>query len=54
MKSGKRGKHRIKPRLVKGERTTIEVQKMLKYAPVLRDQPWVKYHIKESDKGPVL
>ena len=33
----------------KGERTTVEVQKMLKYASVLRDQPWVKYHIKESD-----
>ena len=54
MKSGKRGKHRIKPRLVKGGRTTIEVQKMLKYAPVLRDQPWMNYHVKESDKGPVI
>jgi len=54
MKPKKRGRKRIKPRLVKGERTTIEVQKMLKYSPVLRDQPWVKYHVKESDKGPVI
>ena len=54
LKSAKRGRKRIKARLVKGERGTIEVQNMLKYSPVLRDQPWVKYHIKESDKGPVI
>ncbi|MCL2349539.1 MAG: hypothetical protein FWC50_14910 [Planctomycetaceae bacterium] len=27
---------------------------MLKYSPVLHDRPWVKFHIKESDKGPVI
>lgn len=27
---------------------------MLKYSPVLRDQPWTKYCVKESDKGPVI
>jgi SRSO17 transposase len=53
-RSGKRGRKRIKARLVKGEQGTIEVQNMLKYSPVLRDQPWVKYRIKESDKGPVV
>jgi SRSO17 transposase len=51
MKAGKQGRKRIKPRLVKGERGTIEVQNMLKYSPVLRDQPWTKYRIKECDKG---
>lgn len=35
MKSGKQKRKRIKPRLVKGERGTIEVQGMLKYSPVL-------------------
>ena len=53
-KAGKRGRKRIRARLVKGERGTITVQNMLKYSPVLRDQEWVKYHIKESDKGPVI
>jgi SRSO17 transposase len=54
-KSGKqRRKRRIKARLVKGERGTIEVQNMLRYSPALRDQAWVAYHIKESDKGPVI
>jgi SRSO17 transposase len=33
---------------------TISVENMLKYSPVLRDQPWVRYYIKDSDKGPVL
>jgi SRSO17 transposase len=54
MKSKKQGRKRIKPRLVKGQSGTMEVRKMLKYSPVLRDQAWVKYHIKESDKGPVI
>jgi SRSO17 transposase len=54
MKPGKQGRKRKKPRLVKGERGTIEVQNMLKYSPVLRDQSWVQYYIKESDKGPVI
>ncbi len=54
LKSGKRGRKRIKARLVKGETGTIEVQNMLKYSPVLRDQEWVKYRIKDSDKGPVI
>lgn len=54
MKAGKRGRKRIKARLVKGEAGTIEVQNMLKYSPVLRDQDWVKYRIKDSDKGPMI
>jgi SRSO17 transposase len=54
MKSGKQGRKRTKPRLVKGERGTIEVRNMLKYSPALRDQPWTKYYIKDSDKGPVI
>lgn len=54
LKSGKHGRKRIKPRLVKGQRGAIEVKNMLKYSPVLRDQPWTKYCVKESDKGPVI
>jgi SRSO17 transposase len=55
MKSGKRGIRHTKARLVKGERCTIEAKNMLKYSPpVLRDQPWIPYHINESTKGPVI
>ena len=54
MKSQKHGRKRIKPRLVKGQSGTITVKNMLKYSPVLRDQPWVKYYIKDNDKGPVI
>jgi SRSO17 transposase len=53
-KHPKQGKKRIKKRLVKGEAPPIEVRKMLKYSPVLRDQPWTQYCIKESDKGPIV
>jgi SRSO17 transposase len=54
MRAEKQGRKRIKPRLVKGERGTIEVRNMLKYSPVLRDQPGIKYCIKDSDKGPMI
>jgi SRSO17 transposase len=27
---------------------------MLKYSPALRDQPWVRYHVKDSQKGPII
>jgi SRSO17 transposase len=54
MKSGKQGRKRTKARLVKGERSTIEVKNMWKYSPVLRDQPWIPSPIKESTKGPVI
>jgi SRSO17 transposase len=53
-KQEKQGRKRLKKRLVKGECPPIEVRKMLKYSPVLRDQPWTKYCIKETDKGPIV
>jgi SRSO17 transposase len=53
-KQEKRGRKRTKKRLVKGQGGTIEVQNMLKYSSVLRNQAWVPYDIKESDKGPVI
>lgn len=52
--SGKQVRKRTKARLVKGERGTIEVRNMLKYSPVLREQSWVKYVVKETDKGPII
>lgn len=54
LKQAKQGRKRIKARLVKGSPKTIEVQNMLQYSHAFRDQPWVKYQIKESDKGPII
>lgn len=53
-RSGKQGRKRKKSRWVKGQAGTIEVRNMLKYSPVLRDPPWVKYVVKETDKGPIV
>lgn len=48
-----RGRGRKTPRVVSGSRPAISVENMLKYSPVLRDQPWVGYHIKDGQKGPI-
>jgi SRSO17 transposase len=49
-----RGRGRGTPRLKSGTRPAISVAAMLKYSPALRDQPWVKYHVKDSEKGPLV
>jgi len=40
------------PRLTSGSRPAISVEHMLRYSPALRDQPWVKYRVKDGEKGP--
>ena len=50
----KRGRGRKTPRVVSGSRPVIAVKNMLKYSPDLRDQPWVGYRIKDSQKGPIV
>jgi SRSO17 transposase len=49
-----RGRGRRTPRLVTGSRPAISVKNMLKYSPALRDQPWVRYHVKNGQKGPLV
>lgn len=49
-----RGRGRKTPRLVSGSRPAISVQHMLRYSPELRDQPWVRYHVKDGEKGPLV
>lgn len=49
-----RGRGRKTPRLVAGSRPAITVKNMLKFSPELRDQPWVRYHIKDGEKGPLV
>lgn len=49
-----RGRGRKTPRLVSGSRPAISVENMLKYSPELRDQAWVRYRVKDGEKGPMV
>jgi SRSO17 transposase len=49
-----RGRGRKTPRLVSGSRPAISVENLLKYSPELRDQEWVRYRVKDGQKGPML
>ena len=49
-----RGRGRKTPRRVSGSRPAISVENMLKYSPPLRDQPWVRYRVKDGEKGPMV
>jgi len=50
----RRGRGRQRPRLVSGSRPAIAVENMLKYSPALRDQAWVRYRVKDGEKGPMV
>jgi len=49
-----RGRGRKTPRLMAGTRPAISVKNMLKYSPALRDQPWLRYYVKDGEKGPLV
>jgi SRSO17 transposase len=49
-----RGRGRKTPRVLSGSRPAIAVENMLKYSPALRDQPWVRYRVKDGEKGPMV
>ena len=49
-----KGRGRKTPRTVSGSRPAISVENMLKYSPELRDQQWVRYRIKDGEKGPMV
>jgi SRSO17 transposase len=49
-----KGRGRKTPRTVAGSRPAISVEKMLKYSPELRDQEWVRYRVKDGEKGPMV
>ena len=48
------GRGRKTPGLMAGSPSAITVRNMLKYSPALRDQAWVRYHVKDGQKGPVV
>jgi SRSO17 transposase len=49
-----RGRGRKTPRLRSDNRPAISAENMLKYSPELRDQPWVRYRVKDGEKGPMV
>jgi len=51
---GGRGRPRKTPRLRSDAPRPSRVKHLLKHSPTLRDQPWVQYHIKEGQKGPIV
>jgi SRSO17 transposase len=52
-KSG-RGRPRRTPRLKAGSPPARSVAHHLQYSPVLREQEWVRYHVKDGQKGPII
>jgi len=49
-----KGRGRKTPRPISGSRPAISVENMLKYSPELRDQEWVRYRVKDGEKGPMV
>ena len=49
-----RGRGRKTPRMLSGSRPAISVKNMLKHSPELRDQAWVRYRVKDGEKGPMV
>ena len=49
-----KGRGRKTPRVLAGSRPAISVENMLKYSPELRDQEWVRYRVKDGEKGPMV
>ncbi len=49
-----KGRGRKTPRTIAGSRPAISVENMLEYSPELRDQEWVRYRVKDGEKGPMV
>jgi len=50
----RRGRGRKVPRLVAGSRPAQSVEHLLRRDQKLRAQPWVRYRIKDGEKGPIV
>jgi SRSO17 transposase len=49
-----RGRGRKTPRIISGSPKASSVKNLLKHSPALRDQPWLRYRIKDGQKGPIV
>lgn len=48
------GRRRKLPRLKVRNTPWAEVRQILKLSPILRKQPWVRYRVKDGEKGPMV
>lgn len=53
-RSARTGRPRKVPRLTKDSPQPKRVDVLLEQHPILRDQPWQKYRVKDGEKGPVV
>ena len=51
---GSRGRSRRTPRLIAGSPKPITVDDMLRHHAALRDAEWVRYRVKDGEKGPMV
>ncbi len=51
---GRARRPRKVPRLVAGSKPAQSVEHLLEHDPALRDQPWVRYYVKDGEKGPIV
>ena len=51
---GSRGRSRRTPRTVAGSPKPMTVGDMLRHHPALRDAEWVRYRVKDGEKGPMV
>ena len=51
---GGRGRPRKMPRLRSDAPSPQGVKELWEHSPTLRDQPWVRYHVKDGQKGPLV
>lgn len=53
-RKGGRGRPRKAPRLTAESPSPSSVRDLLDHSPALRDQDWVRYHVKDGEKGPLV
>lgn len=51
-RKGRRGRPRKTPRVTADSPSPSAVRDLLQHSPTLRDQEWVRYHVKNGEKGP--
>ena len=51
---GGRKKPKKTPRIVSGSSKPCTLENLLRYSPILRDQPWEKYRVKDGTQGPMI
>lgn len=49
-----KGRSRKTPRIVSGSRPALAVADILKYSQPMRDQRWIRYRVKDGEKGPMV